>query len=83
MRVLPLRKVTVVDLNISFTWSVCLVVWGHFLHASSVIASAILQGVLMNAENDPILAAVLRYTAPVALVSMVLTTGFVGWILSA
>ena len=36
----------------------------------------------MNAENDPIFAAVLRYTAPVALVSMVLTTGFVGWILS-
>ena len=37
----------------------------------------------MNAENDPILAAVLRYTAPVALLSIVLTLGFIGWILSA
>ena len=30
-------------------------------------------GSLMDADNDPILAAVLRYTAPVALLSIVLT----------
>ena len=39
-----------------------------------------LQGVLMNAGNDPILAAVLRYTAPVVLLSIVLTLGFIGLI---
>ena len=36
----------------------------------------------MNAENDPILAAVLRFTAPVALLSTVLTLGFIGLIFS-
>jgi hypothetical protein len=36
----------------------------------------------MNAENDLIFAAVLRYTAPVALFSIVITIGFIGWILS-
>ena len=40
-------------------------------------------GSLMDADNDPILAAVLRYTAPVALLSIVITIGFIGWVLSA
>ena len=38
--------------------------------------------VLLNADIDPILAAALRYTAPVALLSIVQTIGFIGWILS-
>ena len=44
------------------------------------MSGAGLQGVLMNADNDPILAAVLRYTAPVALLSIALTIGFIGLI---
>ncbi|MCG3769415.1 MAG: hypothetical protein JW384_00537 [Nitrosomonadaceae bacterium] len=36
----------------------------------------------MNAENDSLLTALLRYTTPVALLGIALTLGFLAWLLS-